>query len=60
MMAQICHHALTQQRFALAILGSLGHAVWAIGVAFAFVVRFWRVEDRNWVITFCVSVWSDK
>lgn len=40
MRAQIWYHAITQQRFALAILGFLGHAVWATGVAFAFVSAF--------------------
>lgn len=40
MRAQIWYHAITQQRFALAILGSLGHAVWAIGVAIVFVSAF--------------------
>ncbi|RAH58924.1 cytochrome P450 [Aspergillus piperis CBS 112811] len=53
MKTQTWHHAITQQRSALAILGSLNHAVWAIRVAFAFAGRFWRVKDWNRMVTFC-------
>jgi tryprostatin B 6-hydroxylase len=47
------HRAIMQQRSALAILGSLNHAVWAIRLAFSFLARFWSVKDWMDMISFC-------
>lgn len=47
------HRLVIQQRSALALLGSLGHTVWAIRIAFVFFSRFWRIRDWINMISFC-------
>ncbi|KAL3429833.1 cytochrome P450 [Aspergillus tetrazonus] len=47
------HRAVTQQRSALGLLGSLSHTVWAIRLAFAFGARLWRVKDWMDMMAFC-------
>ena len=47
------HHAVTQQRSALALLGFLNPTIWIIRLAFAFAPFFWRAKDWTGMIAFC-------
>lgn len=49
------HFVVTQQRSALALLGSFNPAIWIIRLALAFAPFFWRVRDRTGMIAFCDS-----
>ena len=46
------HFIVTQQRSALALLGSFDPAIWIIRLALAFAPFFWRVRDRIGMIAF--------
>ena len=49
------HFVVTQQRSALALLGSFNPAIWIIRLALAFAPFFWRVRDRTGMMAFCDS-----